>query len=98
MTQEESEFECEHQVAAALDKNSMLIQEVDEKSDITSKMIEAATESSALAVKKVLELSNIIENLEFANSSLAIKPQTIVKGAVRDIPSSWEDGWCDKPA
>ena len=98
MTQEESEFECKHQLAAALDKNLMLIQEVGEKSDITSKMIEAATESSELAMKKVLELSNIIENLELGNSSMAIRPQTIVKGAVREIPSSWEDGWCDKPA
>ena len=98
MTQEESEFECEHQVEAALDKNLMLIQEVDEKSDITSKMIEAATESSALTVKKVLELSTKIENLVVESSSMAVQPQTIVKGAVGSIPNSWEYCWCDKPA
>ena len=98
MNQEESEFECEYRVEAAIDKNLMLIQEVDEKSNIASKMIEGVTDSSALTMKKVLELSNKIENLQFGNSSMAIKPQTIVKGATGDIPSSWEDGWCDKPA
>ena len=30
--------------------------------------------------------------------TLAIAPQTIVKGAVGDIPSGWQEGWCDKPA
>ena len=31
-------------------------------------------------------------------SMLAIAPQTIVKGAVGDIPEGWLEGWCDKPA
>ena len=31
-------------------------------------------------------------------SMLAIAPQTIVKGAVGDIPNGWDEGWCDKPA
>ena len=28
----------------------------------------------------------------------AIAPQTIVKGAVGEIPNGWQEGWCDKPA
>ena len=30
--------------------------------------------------------------------AIAVRPQTIVRGAVGSIPSGWEDGWCDKPA
>ena len=33
-----------------------------------------------------------------AKSVSAIAPQTIVKGAVGELPAGWLDGWCDRPA
>ena len=33
-----------------------------------------------------------------AKSASAIAPQTIVKGAVGELPAGWLDGWCDRPA
>ena len=46
----------------------------------------------------ILDIDSRVGLLEDATTPSAIRPQTIVQGAVGDIPEGWEEGWCDKPA
>ena len=51
----------------------------------------AKTDGSNITVEEWRSLLGV-------KDTLPIAPQTIVKGAVGDIPSGWQEGWCDKPA
>ena len=61
-----------------------------------------AANAAGLAVAEagVAEAAADIADLEEvqAKSVSAIAPQTIVKGAVGELPAGWLDGWCDRPA
>ena len=81
------EFRCPHEYEAAFDKDILLIQEAKAMSELAIKKIEAVSGGSSGG-------SSSGETVV----SMAIRPQTIVKGAVGSIPDGWEDGWCDKPA
>ena len=46
----------------------------------------------------IINIDSRVNILEDNPSIDAIRPQTIVKGAVGAIPAGWKEDWCDKPA
>ncbi len=57
--------------------------------------VESEVGSQGSSIINIDSRVNILEDNPFIN---VIRPQTIVKGAVGDIPAGWKEDWCNRPA